>query len=563
MAIAPRYPTPFDDRGLVTRPDADLMGVPTIQPWLGAPALSYPTRPPTVLDVVDRAVGLWPDRRFVVEAGGDERSVTFGQYGALVEGAAGRLVALGVGAGDTVAVAARNSLDLAVAHLACARIGAVLVGLNVRLAPEQWAYQLGHARVILALGAGELLDGLRTAGADAGLADDAVRALDGVFVGEPAPWAYDPATERPDEAATYAVVYTSGTTGRPKGSQVVHRASVHSGVSYQRALQLTGGDVHCVVFPLSYISAMHAHVLPALLEGSTVVLVAEPEPLEVADAVRRHRATFLYAVPSLWGRLARVPGFEHPGVGHLRLGAWGGAPMPGALLERLAERLPTMRTLEIYGLSETHSPATVLLDHEARRKPGSVGRPLPCMEAKVVDDDGAELGPGAAGELLVRGSLVTTGYLHAPEATATAIVDGWFRTGDVARRDAEGYVWILDRTKDMINRGGHKIFSAELERLLATHPAIREAAVLGMPDRAAGESVAVVLVAEPGAAAPPTAAEVRRFVVERYADYAAPRIVEVVDDLPRTTNGKVAKSVLRARLSGLAAGASPAPSAPT
>lgn len=549
MAPPPRYPTPFDELDLVARADADLMGEAVREPWLGAPALSYPTRPPTVLDVVDRAVRLWPDRRFVVEAGGAQRSVTFGQYGALVEGAATRLRASGVRAGDAVAVAARNSLDLAVAQLACARIGAVLVGLNVRLVPEQWAYQLGHARVVLAFGVEELLDGLRTAGTDAGLADGAVRALDGVFVGDHAPWAYDPATERPDEAATYAVVYTSGTTGRPKGSQVVHRASVHSGVSYQRALQLTGIDVHCVVFPLSYISAMHAHVLPALLEGSTVVLVAEPEPLEVADAVRRHRATFLYAVPSLWGRLARVPGFEHPGLAHLRLGAWGGAPMPGALLERLAERLPAMRTLEVYGLSETHSPATVLLDHEARRKPGSVGRPLPCMEAKVVDDGGAELGPGAAGELLVRGSLVTTGYLHAPEATATAIVDGWFRTGDVARRDAEGYVWILDRTKDMINRGGHKIFSAELERLLATHPAIREAAVLGMPDRAAGESVAVVLVAEPDAGAPPTAAEIRRFVVERYADYAAPRIVEVVDDLPRTTNGKVAKAVLRARLS--------------
>ena len=532
-----RYRFAFD--GLTDEAGADLIGEVTREPWLGGTALSYPNRPPTIVDILDRAVRLHADRPLF-------GAVTVGAFAALVEGAASRLTGeLGLERGERFAVALPNGLDLAVALFAAARVGVVMVGLNTRLAAEQWAYQLRHSGARVILGAdGDLADrcSVAAAGIDLGRVGPCGDLL---AAGSPRPWAYDRTVDRPDEAATFAIVYTSGTTGRPKGSQVVHRCSVHSALSYRRVLQLTAADVHGVVFPLSYISALHAHVLPALLDGSRCVLFPEPAAPTIAAAVQGEGISYLYCVPSLWAMLLRVTGFSWPDVPSLRLAAFGGSPMPPPTMDALRAALPQARLLEIYGLSETHSPSTMLLDHEFARHPGSVGRPLPCMEAKVVDEAGDTVAAGQPGELLVRGSLVTTGYHDDPAATASAIDEaGWFRTGDIARADAEGYVWVLDRAKDMINRGGHKVFSAEIERLLVAHPSVAEAAVVGVPERAGGEAVAAFLVVEADAVAP-SVDEIRRWVANGYADYASPRIVRFVDELPRTTNGKVSKGKLR------------------
>ncbi len=522
----------------------DLVGAVTYEEWLGAPALSYPNRPPTLPDVLDRAVRRFGPRTFLTAPEGE---LTYAEFAELVEGAVERLAEEGIGPDDRLGVVARNGLDLAVALFACARSGAVLVGLSPRTAPEQWAYQLRHSRAGLALAQDDLVDRLARAGSLAGLAPDRARPLGDHLTGRHRPWSYRP-DQRPDEAAAFAVVYTSGTTGRPKASRVVHRASVHSGLSYARALQLTADDCTAVVFPLTYISALHAHLLPMLVAGGRCVLVADASPRHLVSVIAGEGVSWVYVVPSLWQLLLRVDGFSWPELACLRLGGFGGAPMPRATIDQLRRRLPQMRLHDIYGLSETHSPATVLLDSELRRKPGSVGRPLPCMEAKVVGEDGDELPCGQPGELLLRGSLVTTGYEGDPEATAAAISEGWFRTGDVARIDAEGYVYILDREKDMINRGGHKVFSAEVERLLREHARIADAAVVGIPDRVAGEAVAAFVV--PAAPGGIDADEVRLWVRDRLADYAVPRVVRVVGGLPRNPTGKVDKPALRDRLSG-------------
>ncbi|MBW3626929.1 MAG: AMP-binding protein [Actinobacteria bacterium] len=529
--------------------DDDLVGAVSVEEWLGAPALSYPNRPRTVVDVLDRAVRRFGPRTFLTAP---EAEVSFSDFAELVEGAVERLAEEGVGPGDRLAVVGHNGLDLAVALFACARSGAVLVGLSTRAAPDQWAYLLEHSQATLALGQPEFVPGLGAAAATAGLAADRVRPFGDHLTGRRRPWNYTPA-QRPDEAATYAVVYTSGTTGRPKASRVVHRASVHSGLSFLTALGLTGDDVTAVVFALTYISAMHAHLLPMLLVGGRCVLVADASPPELVDIVVRQRVSWLYVVPALWQRLLRVQGFCSPALDHLRLGGFGGSPMPLPAIAELRRRLPHLSLRDVYGLSETHSPATILLDHEFADRPGSVGRPLPCMEARVVDDAGADLPPGEAGELLLRGSLVTTGYDRDPEATAAAIRDGWFRTGDVARIDADGYVSILDRHKDMINRGGHKVFSAEVERVLRDHPHVDDVAVVGVPDPVAGEAVAAFVVpTTAGGTAGPGAGELRRWVRDRLADYAAPRWVHLVDGLPRNATGKVVKTDLRRRAAELA-----------
>jgi len=407
---------------------------------------------------------------------------------------------------------------------------------------------LGHSQPALALAQPELLAGLESAAADAGLAPERVRPLGDHLTGRRRPWAYSQA-ERPDEAATYAVVYTSGTTGRPKASQVVHRASMHSGISYSRVLHLPADDRTAVLFPLYYISAMHAHMLPMMLVGGTCVLVAEPTPREFLGVLETHRITWMYAVPSFWLLMLRLDGFAWPALADLTVGAFGGSPFPVAAVADLRRRLPQVRLHDIYGLSETHSPATMLFDEEFRRKPGSVGRPLPCMEASVVDDAGVRLAPGHAGELWLRGSLVTTGYFNDPEATAAAMAPGgWFRSGDIARVDTEGYVYILDRKKDMINRGGHKIFSAELEQVLMAHPGIDDAAVVGVPDPLAFESVTAFVVA--GNGRPVSSNEVRQWVRSQMADYAAPRVVQFVDEIPRNATGKIDKPALRGRAGG-------------
>ena len=502
-----------------------------VQTWLGAPARSYARRPATVLDVLDRAVRRWADRVAFVDVDGSE--VTYEEFAGRVETAAAALSARGLPPGASVAVASGNTLDLATAVFACARAGLVMVGLNTRLAPPQWEYMVEHSRARLALGSTTFLEPLRT------VAPDALPLADVLREADPRPW--QPAGSPPQDA-TYAVVYTSGTTGRPKASQVVHRCSVHSGMSYQRVLQLGPDDVTAVLFPMYYISAMHAHVLPAMLAGARCVLVGTVSPKEYVGLLRRYDVSWAYAVPSWWRLCLRLPDFaDLPALTRL---AAGGAPFPADLVAGLRERLPGVRLHDVYGLSETHSPGCIATDEDLRTKPGSVGRPLDCMEAQVRGDDGQALPPGQPGGLWLRGSLVTTGYAFDEEATATAVVDGWFDTGDVARLDADGCVTILDRTKDMINRGGTKVFSAEVEELLRRHPAVEDAAVVGVPDVLAGEAVAAFVVTT----APVTAAEVRAWVREGMAEHAAPKTVELVDALPRNAVGKTDKQALRERL---------------
>jgi long-chain acyl-CoA synthetase len=526
-------------------PDDDLVGHVTREPWLGAEVLSYPNRPRTILDALDRALRLFPDRTYLV---GPEGEVSYREFAELVEGAVESLAEEGLGPGDRLAVAARNGLDLAVALWACARAGLILVGLNVRLAPPQWAYMLEHSGAALSLAQPEFLGPLTDVAA-AGPQGGRVEPIGDRLTGRRRPWSYDPATDRPDEAAAYAVVYTSGTTGRPKASQVVHRCSLHSAISYSRVLHLTSEDRSAVLFPLYYISAMHAHLLPIMLVGGTCVLAASPGPAEFARVLAEQAITWAYAVPSFWLMLLRVPGFGGPALEALGKAAFGGAPFPLSALPELRRRLPGTRWHDVYGLSETHSPAAILLDEEFEPKPGSVGRPLPCMEAQVVDDDDRAVGPGEPGELWLRGSLVTTGYFRDPAATAAAMAPGgWFRTGDVARIDADGYVFILDRKKDMITRGGQKIFSAEVEQLLLTHPGIVDAAVVGVPDPVAFEAVAAFVVTRPGAGV--DGAVVQQWVRAGMADYAAPRFVRLVDEIPRNSIGKVDKPRLREMASG-------------
>ena len=509
------------------------------EPWLGTEVLCYPDRVRTIVEALDRAVRSFPDRTAVETPEGD---VTYAELAALVEGAARRLAEEGLRPGDRVAVCLRNGLDIVVAIWACARAGLVFVGLSTRLKPPQWTYMLAHSGAALALGHPEFLDGLRAAADEAGLAPGRVREVGDHLTGRRLAW-QGPDVPFPDEDAAYGVIYTSGTTGRPKASQVVHRGTMHSAIAYVRTLALTGDDRTAIVFPLYYVTGHVAQVTPMMLVGGTSVTVADVVPRELVQLIAERRVTYLMVVPSLWPLLLRDPSFRWPELGHVEIGAFGGSPVPISTVAALRRRMPQLRLYDAYGLTETHSPATILLDNEFRRKPGSVGRPLPCAEVRVVDDDGRDLPVGQAGELWIRGPMVTSGYFRDPEATSAAITDGWLHTGDYARVDDEGYVYILDRKKDMITRGGFKVYSVELEYLLVSHPDIAEAAVFGVPDPLAHEAVVAYVVAAAGRSPEPAA--VQAWVAAKMADYAVPRHVRVVDALPRNRTGKVEKPALR------------------
>ncbi|MDP9069719.1 MAG: AMP-binding protein, partial [Actinomycetota bacterium] len=426
----------------VTVGDGDLV----LESWLGTEVRCYPHRVRTIVEALDRAVRLFPDRTALETPEGE---VTYAELGALVEGAAQRLAEEGLRAGDRLAVCLRNGLDIVVAIWACARAGLVFVGLSTRLQPPQWAYMLRHSGAALALAHPEHLEGLRAAAREAGLAEGRVREAGNHLTGRRLAWR-GPRVPFPDEDATYGVIYTSGTTGRPKASQVVHRATMHSAIAYVRTLALTGDDRTAVVFPLSYITGHVAQVTPMMLVGGTSVTVAEMVPRQFIRLIGERRITYLMVVPSIWPLLLRDPGFRWPELAHVEIGAFGGSPVPISTVAALRRRMPQLRLFDAYGLTETHSPATILRDNEFRRKPGSVGRPLPCAEVRVVDDDGKDVAVGEAGELWIRGPMITSGYYRDPAATAAAITDGWLHTGDYARLDEEGYVYILDRKKDMI-----------------------------------------------------------------------------------------------------------------
>ncbi|HEV2760363.1 MAG TPA: AMP-binding protein [Acidimicrobiales bacterium] len=503
------------------------------------PVRCYPDRPHTIVEALDRAVRLFPD---VVALETPEGDVTYAEFAELVEGAVERLGEEGLEPGDRLAVCLRNGLDIAVAIWAAARAGLVFVGLSIRLAPTQWAYMLSHSGASLALGHPEFSDGLLRAGAEAGMAAERVREVGDHLTGRRRPWR-GAAAPFPDEDSTYAVIYTSGTTGRPKASRMVHRGTMHSAIAYVRTLALTPGDRTAIVFPLYYVTGHVAQITPMMLVGGTSVTVADVVPREFVQLIGQRRITYLMVVPSIWPLLLRVPGFGWPELAHVEIGAFGGSPVPISTIAALRERMPQLRLYDAYGLTETHSPATILLDSEFRRKPGSVGRPLPCADVRVVDDDGRDVPGGEAGELLLRGPMVTTGYFGDEAATEAALTDGWLHSGDYARVDEEGYVFILDRKKDMIMRGGNKVYSVELEYLLVSHPDIAEAAVFGVPDRLAYESVATYVVPAAGRTVDP--ATVQQWVARHMADFAVPRHIRVVDTIPRNRTGKIDKLALR------------------
>ncbi|AJP00513.1 acyl-CoA synthetase [Streptomyces cyaneogriseus subsp. noncyanogenus] len=473
--------------------------------------------------------------RLAVEYG--ERRWTYEELDTAVSRAASVLLGQGLSPGDRVGAYGHNSDAYLIAFLACARAGLVHVPVNHHLTGDDLAYivrQSGSALVLAdpAL-AGRLPDGVRTMP----LRDTGDALLTRL--------AAAPVHEGPEPGAEDLVqlLYTSGTTALPKGAMMTHRALVHEYLSALTALDLREDDRPAHALPLYHSAQMHVFLLPCLAVGATNVILDAPDGDTIFDLIEAGRVDSLFAPPTVWIGLANRPDFAGRDLGGLRKAYYGASIMPVPVLERLRARLPRLAFYNCFGQSEIGPLATVLGPGEHEGRMDSCGRPVLFVEARVVDEDGKEVPAGTPGEIVYRSPQLCEGYWDKPEETAEAFRDGWFHSGDLAVRDADGYFTIVDRVKDVINSGGVLVASRQVEDALYTHEAVAEAAVVGLPDERWIEAVTAVVVPRGEV----TEAQLIAHARDRLAAFKAPKRVLFVDELPRNASGKILKRELRRR----------------
>ena len=488
-------------------------------------------RPGSVHALLESALARNPDGEALVEGA---RRVTYRQLDAAVARAAGGLKALGVGKGDRVALILGNSVDYVALLFALARLGAVSVPLNIRHTLAENAEILADCGASVAICEPALRDRVP---APAALRHVVAPAdLDGPAVAEAAP------VEEEDVAT---ILYTSGTTGRPKGAMLTGLSIAHSVEHFRHAMQLTARDRALLAVPMSHVTGLIALVHLAVHAAATLVIMPAFKAAEFIDLVARERVTYSLIVPAMFNLCLLAENFAHADLSSWRVAGFGGAIMPVATLEKIAAKMPALKLLNCYGATETTSPATIMPPETTAARMDSVGLPVPCGEILVMDADGREVPRGEPGEIWIGGAMVVPGYVNNPAATQREVVAGFWKSGDLGMMDVDGYIRVVDRIKDVINRGGYKIFASEVEDVLLTHPAIVEAAVVAKPCPVLGERVHAFVVAK----AEVEDAALQALCAQRLSDYKVPEAFHrVASTLPRNANGKVLKRDLRGRL---------------
>lgn len=492
----------------------------------------------TVDGVVARSARRTPGRTAVRYAG---RTWTYEALDTAVSTAAAVLTTgHGLHPGDRVASYAHNSDTYLIAYLACARAGLIHVPVNQNLTGEDLAYILRQSGSSLVLTDPDLAPRIPSGYAVRALRDAPDALLDELstprsFTPERAPGADD----------LVQLLYTSGTTAQPKGAMMTHGALVHAYVSAVTALDLRPSDRPVHSLPLYHSAQMHVFLLPYLAVGAESTILDAPDPRRIFDLVEAGQADSLFAPPTVWIGLANHPEFTTRRLDTLRKAYYGASVMPVPVLERLRGHLPELAFYNCFGQSEIGPLATVLGPDEHDGRMDSCGRPVLFVEAKVVDEKGAEVPDGTPGEVVYRSPQLCQGYWDKPEESAEAFRDGWFHSGDLAVRDGEGYFTVVDRVKDVINSGGVLVASRQVEDALYTHPAVAETAVVGLPDERWIEAVTAIVVLRDDA----TESELIEHARERLAHFKAPKKVVFVDELPRNASGKILKRELRDRFS--------------
>lgn len=508
----------------------------------------FTNRPKTITDMLARTQGCFPDKEALIA---DEERVTYRTLGERIECIAGNLSGMyGVQKGDRVALLIGNRIEFVLLLFACARIGAIVVILNTRLKEKELSYMLTHSGASLLCFDAECMEkveNLRGEGAlshirrffliDSTAVEKAYIPFEILLQPAVAPIVHVRETD------SLFIMYTSGTTGMPKGAIISHLGAIHGAMSYECVMGMDEQAKTLVAVPLFHVTGLVGQLLHMIRVGGTSVLMKEYKTDTYIRLLAEENVTFLFNVPTIYVMMMSHSDFSMHTYHAVRTLAFGGAPMSMDTIHELKRSFPGAILHNAYGATETSSPTTIMPQHVSEQKLQSVGMPILVADVKVVNANGEECAAGEVGELLIKSPTVIEGYWDNEEATKRSFTDGFWHSGDMAMMDEDGFVYIVDRMKDMINRGGEKVFSVEVENVLYNHPSILEAAVIGIPDKMYGELVKAFVVVRDGAAI--NVEEIRQFVRQHLAEYKVPAVVEFLTELPRNPGGKIMKARLK------------------
>lgn len=504
----------------------------------------------TVADILRLQARRNPDRIALVYEGCEDSFATLDET---VTRTANALRAAGVETGDRVAILSHNNRPFVILRFAIIRAGAIFVPVNFMLNSDEVAYILYHSGPRALIVEDALCDV-----ADAAMATlespPAIRAYiphtdmrAPVGWTEVTPWfAYTDASPPEvlrDEEDVAQIMYTSGTEARPKGAQLTSRALLTQYVSCIADGSMSEDDVELHCLPLYHCAQLDCFLSVDLFIGAKSVLLRAPDPARILSTIEQQRITKLFCPPTVWIALLGHPDFERCDLSSLKKGYYGASVMPVAVIEELSRRLPEIRLWNFYGQTEMSPVATILKPEDQLTRLGSAGRPALNVETRVVDENDEPLPIGEVGEIVHRSPQAMLGYLNDAEQTSAAFRNGWFHSGDLGRFDEAGYLYVVDRKKDMIKSGGENVASSEVEGILFRHPAVSEAAVFGTPDPRWIEAVTAVIVLKDGAQL--GADEIHAYCRAQMASYKRPKIIHFADKLPKNASGKVLKRELR------------------
>jgi acyl-CoA synthetase (AMP-forming)/AMP-acid ligase II len=498
-------------------------------------------RPGNIWEMVARAAAKNPDAEALVC--GDKR-MSWREVITASQRIASGFHKLGLKPGDRVAILLGNRIEFPLILFAAAHQGLITVLLGTRQQKPEIAYVLNDCGASCLIHEASLADRVPEAKDVAELRhrivadDDPRRSGFAVLADNP------PLQEAADvgEEDTAMILYTSGTTGRPKGAMLAHCNIVHSSMVFATTMELTAAERSIAAVPLAHVTGVVANIMTMVACGGALIIAAEFKAAEYLKLAARERVTYTVLVPAMYNLCLLQPDFDGYDLSSWRIGGFGGAPMPIATIERLATKLPGLKLMNCYGATETTSPSTIMPGELTADYIDSVGLPCPGATIIAVDANGRELPRGEIGEIWIRSASVIKGYWNNPKATTESFTGGFWHSGDLGSIDADNLVRVFDRQKDMINRGGLKIYSAEVESVLAGHDSVVESAIIAKPCPVLGERVHAVVVTRDDVASE----ALRLWCAERLSDYKVPETMLLTHDpLPRNANGKVMKRLLR------------------
>lgn len=506
-------------------------------------------------DLLTRTAARLPQKTALVWR---DRRETFAALDQTVNRCANALRLRGVQKGARIAILSHNHRDFVILHFALARLGAIMVPVNFMLNAAEVAFILDHSGASGIIVEAALVETMEAAVVARKTA--AAITLRGIIDGVAAGWtpvaewlAHEDARAPEVDIAdtdTLQLLYTSGTESAPKGAALCSRNLIAQYASCVIDGEMTAEDVEIHALPLYHCAQLHVFLVPDLMLGATSILLPGPDPATVLALIERERVTKLFCPPTVWIALLRHPDFDRRDLSSLAKGYYGASIMPRAVIQELSERLPQVRLFNCYGQTELSPLATVLRPEDQLRKLGSAGRACLNVQTQVVDDDDRPLPTGDVGEIVHRSPHTMLGYWNDPAKTAEAFRNGWFHSGDLGYVDEEGYLFVVDRKKDMIKTGGENVASREVEEALYQHPAVAEVAVFGISHPRWIEAVVAAVVLKPGADA--NRETLNAHCRERLAGFKSPKYLVLVDALPKNASGKILKRELRQRYADLA-----------